>query len=306
MSSGWSRLARVVGTVAGVILGAVLLSSAALKALDPHGFAEQIERLGLAHGSLALLLAVGVVALEAALGLALLVNLRRPAVLVLATCLMLAFLGLLGWEYLHPAEDASSCGCFGNLVQRTPGEALAEDVVFLALALLAWIGRPTSVGRLRWAAPVLGVLAGTGLAVAAPRLPVDDWATTLKPGARVADLKLDETVPETQSGTQLVLLLDRADERTRADVARVNEHLALPGGPVGVYGVAEDNKDLEVEFQWTAAPAFEVRAVPYAVLKPLYRTLPRAFVSRDGRVVRVWNEIPDDAALKSLAEGVVP
>ena len=297
-----------IGLAAGVLLGLVLLYSSWGKALDPRGVGEIYARKGLLPAGLATLVVVVAVGVEAAIGLALLVNYRRPSLLVLATALMLAFFGLTVYEYIHPAKDASSCGCFGNLVVQTPRQAVVRDGVFLLLALLAWAGRGAArrVGLL-WILPVTGFVLAAGLAVAAPRLPVDDLATQLKPGAKVAKLRIDELLPELQRGKSFVLLLDRGDEHTRKEIARVNEHLALkPGVRLNVLGLAEENDALASEFTWTAAPAFEVRSGPFGTLKPLYRTLPRCFAVQDGTVVKVWNTIPDDTALDALADGRIP
>ncbi len=302
-SAGWSRL---VGTLAGILLGLVLLASAWTKGVDPAGFAEHIVRLGLLPPGPAAWGGILVVGLEAALGLALVAGLRRWPVLVAVTLMMAGFVGITAWEFVHPLEDYSSCGCFGNLVQRTPGQALLEDVGFLTLALLAWLGRPRRPVRWRWALLPAGFAAGVTLCLLAPSLPLDDLATRLRPGVTVASLRIDEIIPELQEGTHLVLLLDRADEATRAEIPRVNEHLALQGGPVDVFGLAEENEELEVEFLWTAGPAFDVRGAPWSLLKPLYRKLPRSFLVRDGVVVRVWNGIPPDADLDRLAAGKVP
>ncbi len=302
-SARWSRM---IGTLAGILLGLVLLASAWTKGVDPAGFAEQIVRLGLLPPGLATWGGILVIGLEAALGLALVAGLRRPPILVAVTLMMAGFVAITAWEFVHPLEDYSSCGCFGNLVQRTPGQALAEDIGFLVLAGLSWLGRPTRPARLRWALVPAGFAAGVALALLAPSLPLDDLATRLRPGTTVASLRLDEIIPELQEGTHLVLLLDRADETTRAEIPRVNEHLALVGGPVDVFGLAEENEELEVEFLWTAGPAFDVRGAPWSLLKPLYRKLPRSFLVRDGVVVRVWNGIPPDEDLDRLASGKVP
>jgi thiol-disulfide isomerase/thioredoxin len=55
-----------------------------------------------------------------------------------ATVLMAFFTGLMvkAWQM-----DASiDCGCFGALVERSPGEAAVEDGVMLALLVFAWWG----------------------------------------------------------------------------------------------------------------------------------------------------------------------
>lgn len=300
--------ARHAGSVAGVLLGAVLLYSAWGKALDAAGVGTIYARKGLMPAGFATAIVTAAVALEAALGAALVVNLRRKIVLLGATLLMAGFFGLTLYEFLFPAPDASNCGCFGNLVVRTPGQALAGDGAFLVLALVAWLGRPrVRRANARWLLPVAGLVAALGLSIAAPRLPVDDLATRLKPGTRVASLGIDEVVPELQRGRSVVLLIDRADPATRAAMERINRNLALPPDrKVQVFGLAEENEELAAEFTWTAAPAFEVRGAPFMTLKPLYRRLPRTFLVEDGVVRRTWEGLPDDATLEALAAGKTP
>src|SRR5215475_13523600 len=93
-----------VGTIAGVVLGVVLLVAVWAKALDPAAFAEQIrtEKLDFVFsaGTLALL----ALALEAAFGLALVLGIRRLWVLVPAALLVTFFLFLTGrawWQSAH-------------------------------------------------------------------------------------------------------------------------------------------------------------------------------------------------------------
>ncbi len=301
-----SRATAIVGTVSAVLLGLVLIFSAWAKALDPEGFAQLIVERGLMPAALAYWAGVAVIAFEAALGVCLVLNLRRPLVLVPAALLMLFFLALSAWTYLYPSQEASSCGCFGNLIASSPGQALARDAVLSGLALLAFLGRPREL-RSGWRTllAAAAALVFGAFALAAPSLPLDDLATRLKPGVTIASLRIDEIIPELQDGTRLVLLLDRADEPTRAAIARVNEKLAL-ARPDAVFGMAKKDDALANEFQWTAGPAFEVRDAPQSMLKPFYRRLPRSFLVEDGTIVKVWNGIPGDDVLGALAEGRTP
>ena len=81
------------------------------------------------------------VAVEVGLGVALLLDLRRRSVLVPATLLVALFVFLTArtyWRATHgglSAADAASCGCFGNLVERTPAEAFWQDLLMLVPAL---------------------------------------------------------------------------------------------------------------------------------------------------------------------------
>lgn len=298
----------IVGYAAGFLVGAALLVAAWSKAADPAGFAAQLVRDGMAPAWGGMALAVAVIALEWGLGVALVVGWRTRAVLALGSLLMAAFLGLALFELVFPPEDPSSCGCFGNFVQQDPVQHATTNGVLFALSLLAWLGRSTGTRRWKAVASIAATLFGFVFALAAPTLPIDGWpgVTMLAPGTSLDDLPIVDALPEAASGTWLVLVLDRADPETQAAIPRINDELALGGGPTQVVGLAEDNAELATEFLFAAGPAFEIHGVSWGMLKPLYRQLPRAFVMRDGIVQRVWNGLPSDADLAALAEGRIP
>ena len=56
-------------------------------------------------------------------------------------------------------------------------------------------------------------------------------------------------------------------------------------------------------FFWRWAPSFPIVETPGAILKPLYRRLPRSCVVQDGRVLRTYPGLPP---LKPLATASVP
>src|SRR5512134_3046016 len=84
------------GTAAGVFLGAVLLVAVWAKALDPSAFAEQIRVEGLDVLLSAEAVALVALALEAGIGLALALGIRRLWVLVPAALLVAFFTFLTG------------------------------------------------------------------------------------------------------------------------------------------------------------------------------------------------------------------
>ncbi|MEM8963966.1 MAG: MauE/DoxX family redox-associated membrane protein, partial [Acidobacteriota bacterium] len=183
-----------IGWAGGAFLGLVLLVAAWAKALDPLAFAEQITKEGLDFLLPALAVALIAIALEVGLGAALLLNLRRRGVLVGAIALVLFFLFLTGrnyWRYANGLiDDEPGCGCFGNLVERSPAEAFWQDLLLMVPALgLAWLGRPT--GKLGWWRPALVGVLTVGAAIFAwqsPTLPLDNLATRLKPAVQISDL----------------------------------------------------------------------------------------------------------------------
>lgn len=330
-----STLRKGLGFVGGFVLGGVLLVAAYAKLLDPLAFAEQIQAEGLdGWGLSAPVLAYLALALEAGLGLALVLGLRRLWVLVPATFLVGFFVFLTGRTYWLWSqgllEEGSSCGCFGNLVDRTPGEAFWQDLVLLVPPLLvAWLGRPRSrpiFPPLRTAAVGVATVAALVFAYKAPELPLDDLATRLKPGVQVENLCtgaedrrmcMNLVIPELAEGRHVVVMADLetesanetepADETQPADetdehgalsevVPELNEYALRGTGPrLWVVGEVTPEKKNELFWQW--GPAFEIRAAPDSLLRPLYRRLPRSFLVEDGAVVETFSGLPPLAEL---------
>lgn len=303
------------GTAAAVFLGAVLLVATWAKAIHPEAFAEQIRLEGLDFLLPAALVAAVALVLEGALGTALLVNLRRLWVLVPAALLVafFVFLGARGW-YMDAhglREEAAACGCFGSLVERTPEEAFWQDLLLLVPPLLlAFLGRPRGARRfppLRTALVAVAAVATLGLAWKAPELPLDDLATRLSPGVRVAaicagggegedgvEVCLDAVVPELATGEHLVVLAELEDEAFTAAVDRLNAHAfaARSGELPPLWVLTTASQEAQRAFFWQWAPVFEIREVPEALVAPLYRRLPRSFRVEDGGVVETWSGLP--------------
>ena len=307
-----SRLARALGYAGALVLGALLLVAAYAKAIDPNAFAEQIRAEGLDAGLSASTLALCGIAVEVALGALLVLGVRRLWVLVPAALLVGFFLFLTGrgyWRFAHGTLPAdASCGCFGNLVERTPAEAFWQDAALLLPALaLAFVGRSRARGDSQPAQPWGRALAAfaltTGavvLAHRAPGLPLDDLATRLKPGVVLGDLCagaakdrvcLGGVVPELETGSHVVVLADLADPALAAAIDQLNAYAQAGRGP-RLWVLSGGTPEQTRAFFWKNGPAFEIREVPQALLRPLYRKLPRTFVVENGRVARTWSTLP--------------
>lgn len=302
-SSG--RALAAIGSTAGRLLGAVLVIAAWAKAVDPQAFAAEVASLLPAAGVLALPLAVAAIAFETGLGTALLLGWRQRAILLLASLTFAVFTAIAIGHVLG-GDSTRNCGCFGQLLERTPAQALLENVAFLGISALAWTGRaPGRIPRWPWLPP-LAATAAAAFAVAAPRLPLDDIATGLAPGIPVTRTRLDEIVPELATGRHLLVLLDRRSPEAPAQVATLNERLRLPGGTIRVWGIAADDPEVAAAFLWTAGPAFEIRSGPANLLRRLYRVLPRSALVENGRIVRTWTGLPSEQALDALGRGDLP
>jgi uncharacterized membrane protein YphA (DoxX/SURF4 family) len=309
---------RGIGTGAGIFLGLVLLVAAWAKALDPTGFAEQIhaQRIdGIVPGVPASALALVALGLEVGLGAALLLGIRRLWVLVPASLLIAFFLFLTGrayWLSLHGVlPQEAGCGCFGNLVERSPAEAFWQDVALLVPALaLSFLGRgrgpaggQQGLPRLRLALVLLLTAAAIGFAWKAPALPLDDFATRLRPGVSLSSLCasgagegkdrvcLDTVAPFLVEGDHVVILADLDDPAFQAAVPRINSYVAASGG-ADLVVLATADAEHQRAFFWRFAPAFDTHEAPAPLLRPLYRRLPRSFEVHAGRVTRTWSGLP--------------
>lgn len=300
------RLGRLLGAVGAFVLGAVFLVAAWTKALDPAGFAEVIAREGVALLGSPFATAVAAVAFEVLLGVALLLGVRRPWVLV-PTMLLVAFFVFLNgrayWRFEQGLIDVSEeCGCFGNLVDRTPAEAFWQDLALLLPALgLAFVGRPRSGGAKRTAVAVVAAIGAGAFAWAAPGLPLDDLATRLSPGVEVSEICagaeeetricLDALAPSLEEGSHLVVIAELDGEAFLAGFDALNERAISAEGP-RVWVLTGAEAEEVAAFRWRWGPAFEVSEAPPILLRPLHRELPRSFRVEDGEVVETWSGLP--------------
>ncbi len=297
-----------VGTFAGAFLGCVLLFAVWAKMIDPGAFVAQIQTEGLDFLIPAWGVALIALALEAGLGLALLLGLRRKWVLIPATLLVAFFVFLTGrawWLAAHGLRDAAeSCGCFGNLVQRTPSQAFWQDFALLGPALLlAWVGRerrPPLFPPVRTAVAVLGALAAVIFAWKAPELPLDNLATRLRPGIQVGGVCvgegaqrvcLDSVIPELRQGENLVVMARLDDDGLTKSVDALNAYAGAAGQPA-LWLLTSSTAEQQRAFFWKWGPRFQIREAPPELLRPLYRRLPRSFTVRDGRVTRTFAGLP--------------
>ncbi len=298
-------LLSVVGWAGGAFLGAVLVFGAAVKALDPQAFVSQIEIEGLDFLLPAAVVTVIALALEVGLGSALILGLRRIWVLGPSALLVAFFLFLTGRTYYRDlrgiaTEDEAGCGCFGNLVERTPAEAFWQDLALMVPALaLAFLGRRAADGLPWLRLAVVGALTVGLLAFAraAPDLPLDNLATRLKPDLEIdgicsgdgdSRLCLSTVVPELEEGEHWLVIADLDEDLGKA-VDGLNQHV-FDGGRMWVLSSATPDENRT--FFWSWGPAFEIREAPPTFLNPLYRTLPRSFRVEDGVVVETVSGLP--------------
>jgi uncharacterized membrane protein YphA (DoxX/SURF4 family) len=298
---------RVAGFVGGLVLGGVLLFAGWAKALDPEAFTRQVRDEGLEILLPAAAIALVALAIEFFLGTALMLGVRSRLVLWPTTALVAFFIFLTGrtyWNSLRGIEPpSSSCGCFGRMLERTPGEAFWQDLLLLLPPLLlAWLAITPGKARGRLAVAAVVTCGLTLFAFKAPDLPLDDYVTALKPEVKTGELCagnaalgartcLDGIVPELALGAHLLIVADISADAFKSKVSELNEFHWLEGAPkLWVLSSATEEELFQLKFGH--GPSFEIREAPAPLLSTFYRRLPRSFLVQDGEVVETFDGIP--------------
>jgi uncharacterized membrane protein YphA (DoxX/SURF4 family) len=248
------------------LLGVIFLVAAVLKAINPAGFASQIESYGWLPSSLIYPSALAFVTLEFLLGAALLVNfMPRLASAGMGALLVLFTVVLTEAWYNGKVVD---CGCFGADSGMGPGEGALRDLAFLALLVptFLWGARASRAGW-RMAAVAVTVLLGLGLTLAAPSLP-QAWLTDLAPGADVVALEIDALVPD--QGTALVAFLDLEGELSLQAMEPLN-NLTMEMLEMEVLALAAAGPEARFVFGIEHAALFPVEEIGSGTLGSLAR-----------------------------------
>lgn len=297
-----------VGTVSAFLLGAVLVVALFPKAADPWAFKGVIERLGLdfilpARG----VAFIGLVA-EAVLGFALFLLIRHRWVLWPSVGLVAFFVFLTGRHYYLYAHglvgEEESCGCFGDLVTRSPSEAFWQDLFLLVPpVLLSFLGRPARSAPLprKRMALVGGLSLGVliyAMTVSEPEpvLRLDVVASEICVGEGEGEegrLCLDAVLPELgdEGSDHLIVLTELDDPAFLERLEAFGAYSEAMSGPL--LWVLSPTGDERLEaFQFENQPAFEVLAAPRMLVEALSRSLPLAFRVQDGRVTALWETWP--------------
>ena len=137
----------------------------------------------------------------------------------------------------------------------------------------------------------------------APALPLDDLATRLRPGVAVEEICtggqtdadsicLDVLIPSLAVGHHWVVITELDNESFLERMDGLNR-LAVDAaaGPLTV--LSADPAEVHQAFFWQQGPAFDVREVPLALIRPLYRTTPRSFRLEDGIVAETIAGLPE-------------
>lgn len=126
-----------------IVLSALFLLSGISKMFPIWLFEKQMIDLGIADWCTAPYLARLIIALEIAIGIAVLQkHFLKRLVLPVTTLLLVAFCIHLSMEVMKYGAGGDNCGCFGQLIKMTPLEALIKNI--LTIGLIVFIYRNVS------------------------------------------------------------------------------------------------------------------------------------------------------------------
>ncbi len=281
----------VIARIIQFIIAGVFIVAALSKALDPPAFVDQIAAYGI-FPQLAPFGAWFFIVFECILAGMLLVNLYPRIGQTASAGLLLMFSGVTAYAVFTGA--LSNCGCFGNIMPRTPEQTLVEDLIMVAALVFStavtW-KRKTSAGIPKYIfTGALGV-AGALVGVFHLSIPADDLATQLKPGSHFTAWPVEGLYDSLNTGTHVVFLFSLEMENADKRIQRMNE-IAQSKGIESAIGLITDGSGQLTTLMFQYGASFPAGAIEPRFARNLYRKLPRTFILKNGKVAETWSEIP--------------
>lgn len=277
-------------------VGLILLFAALIKAREMDLFVVQIRNYQILPQGIALaLIAWGIIALEFLLGVSLLFFFRPRVTLPTAASLFLVFFGATVWAWL--AGTAEECGCFGDLIKRTPRDAALESAILFVVTLSVWAGY-RRVHETQWNSRSWPIMIALPLGVLLPFLfGVDPSALVRSQGSLVQgqtvelrDLELDRF--HFEEGEHLIVLMDLELLCCQEGIVALNDLAQQSDIPfLTAFCINEEHelRSFVEEFQ----PAFPIERIGQ---EPFWRLMgngavPRSILVCNGRVQSAWDRV---------------
>lgn len=287
--SRWVWIARLLGAAVGI----VLLVAGIAKATDMEMFIRQIRDYGFfSNRALLAVSAWGLIAMECALGVALLVTYRPRVMTPITGGLLFLFLGATGWAWATGVTE--NCGCFGAWAKRTPAQAAVEDVILIAALAVAWLGTKGATWQSRKKGWTVALAWVVGLAL--------PWVFGFSPSnvaepqsnpasLTLADLKVQGLDVDLKQGEFLVALIDTDCKHCQESVPQLNELLEVPGVPPLV-ALCMNEEWQRLYFTQRFQAAFPIGQIGKEDFMRLLSTgeTPRLLLVRHQQVKQVWDK----------------
>lgn len=285
------------------LVGLILLTAGVSKAMDMELFVRQIRDYGIiSHPVLLIASAWGMVALECVLGVGLLVFYRPRLTLSVTAALVLMFVVVNTWAWLtNAAED---CGCFGEWLKHTPGEAAFQNLVMLAVTALAWPGH-RYVRKVRTRAKAWVVIIASVIGLTLPVLFGMPSLTPEKLPAKVSGIGPIEVHGledvDLNEGTYLIVLMGTDCPHCHEAVPDLNVLSDTPDLPP-LIALCTSKEQECIEFVEDFQPVFPIGHISEKLFWRLLSDgdMPRTILLQDGRIKRVWDlTVPDEGAVQA-------
>ncbi len=290
-----------------IIVGLVLLISGFSKAFGIDLFIRQIRNYQIITNPLLIIfVAWGFITVECCLGAALTLNFQPKISVPAGGFIFLLFIGATGWAWATGVTD--DCGCFGAWIQRTPKEAMVEDIFLFAALMIAWKWNRSFKKwpfYLKEFLIVIAFLAGLSLPlIAGPLLARITTAVTgpAKEGLEPFVLK-NFSQKDLSVGKHIIFILSTDCSHCRAEMDHLNmiaEDKSLPD----VIGLCMNDKKQIDEFKLDFDPAFEIYRIPDDDFWRLLGDgeIPRTILINEGTIIKKWDfAAPSIDELKAAA-----
>lgn len=284
-----------------IMIGAILLAAGLLKAYEPLDFIQQIKDYKLISAPvLVTAIAWALIALECALGAALIAGFQRKLTIAATWLLLFFFLGTLGWAW-HTGATAD-CGCFGSWVKRTPGEAFLEDLILLAAISAAWwLSKHEPVRYRHWrsaavAAALLLSLTLTGFASRSTRQSSDPLVRLQaqhQQQSPFANLNIEGVAVEVMKSNHLVTLIDTGCTHCRASVPALNQLAAQSHGFAPLLALCSNKPEEVAAFKEQVKAEFPIGRISYQDFTRLFERgkPPRSLLLQAGAISKIWDGV---------------
>ncbi len=284
------------------LLGALFVASAILKAVDLEAFGVQISYYHIVKlPALVWTVAIGALAAETLLGVAMLVGLRlRGWTFAIVAAMLLGFTAVITYSWFY--YDLEDCGCFGAYLPMGPAASIGKNVAFLVLTAFAWWAlhgkttpewaRPNPSRRMHIAKTVTGIVCAALVVTAGifrveptPPPPADcRFGYQFEANGQSWDLS---------QGRYLIAIFSADCDHCKAAAEVVNEFAYIPDLPPVVALMMGGKEEIE-DFRAETDAEFPLHPIESGIewAAFLIDAPPRYFLIEDCQEIQSWNTDP--------------
>jgi hypothetical protein len=296
------------------VLGSLFVLAAVLKIFDLEAFAVQITYYHVLKDPPSVwAAAIGVVAWEMLLGVAMLLGLRLRGwtfAAVIGTLLGLSGLILYAWAY----HDLKDCGCFGSYIPMGPVATISKNLIFVVMAGFGWWGLrgdKNAVAHTKQKLRRVKVIAAF-LSFAVVLLICIFQTTSAEPASEgdvgssatfAFDLDIEQTHFDLTEGEYIVAFMSDTCEDCRGALPKVNDWALIPEFPPVVGLLLSDGEETLKEFREAAEfPVTGIEVIKWFSF--IADAPPSYYLIRDGEQVARWDH--EAPSLEELLALLIP